>query len=236
MKLKFDAKCRVCGHDCKDKDDLAIHLNTIHGMNAHVYYDQYVADANTGKCANCGKPTNWRNLLYGYDRFCSAQCSRQFMEKNGTTTNIPCPICGAMVSGDNANRASIAFNRHLKDIHDLTPKEYYDQYLKTPEEGTCPECGKPTEFKKISVGYQKFCCNACSIKYSHRKRREQLDAIQDFKDEQQLKAEKEQAVQEAWQEEMKERLAEFDYEGERNSLTYTDWAFERTFPSEITFF
>ena len=39
---------------------------------------------------------------------------------------------------------------HLK-VHGITSKEYYDRFIKKPDEGICPVCGKETKFlgKKI---------------------------------------------------------------------------------------
>lgn len=53
------------------------------------------------------------------------------------------------------------FGCHIK-MHKLTAKEYYDKYLRQPEEGICPICGKETPFLKISKGYQKHCSVSCS--------------------------------------------------------------------------
>lgn len=55
-----------------------------------------------------------------------------------------------------------ALSKHIK-IHNITKKDYYDTYIKTPDEGFCKFCGKPTEFiNKISNGNKscyKMCCN-----------------------------------------------------------------------------
>ena len=50
--------------------------------------------------------------------------------------------------------------KHVLLSHKMTNKEYYDKYLKKPDEGICPVCGKETPFKKISQGYAAYCCFA----------------------------------------------------------------------------
>lgn len=48
--------------------------------------------------------------------------------------------------------------------HKLSSKDYYDKYLKTPGEGVCQRCGKPTKFTNLREGYRKWCCRACKDK------------------------------------------------------------------------
>ncbi len=56
----------------------------------------------------------------------------------------------------------IALGLHLKRKHSTTAKVYYDTYLKQPNDGICPMCGKPTNFQGIRLGYLKFCSSKCS--------------------------------------------------------------------------
>lgn len=51
---------------------------------------------------------------------------------------------------------------HLKKVHKLTAKEYYDKFFKKPEEGKCLCCGKPTKLRSIKDGYTIFCSSKCS--------------------------------------------------------------------------
>ena len=67
-----------------------------------------------------------------------------------------CKICGKELSGK-------GLGSHLT-THKISAKDYYDKYLKQPNEGICPVCGKETPFIKISKGYQKHCCNKCTQK------------------------------------------------------------------------
>ena len=52
---------------------------------------------------------------------------------------------------------------HVKFHHSLTPKQYYDQYLRKPDEGICPVCGQETTFDGIRDGYRKY-CRPCTFK------------------------------------------------------------------------
>jgi len=51
---------------------------------------------------------------------------------------------------------------HIKRKHIINSKEYYNKYLKKENEGICPECGKETNFYRISFGYRKFCSEKCA--------------------------------------------------------------------------
>ncbi len=48
---------------------------------------------------------------------------------------------------------------HIAQTHNT--KDYYDKYLKHPNEGYCTVCGNPTKFRKLSAGYDKTCSSAC---------------------------------------------------------------------------
>jgi hypothetical protein len=50
---------------------------------------------------------------------------------------------------------------HIKDDHKMNTKDYYDKYIKLPNEGNCAICGKPTKFLGISQGYVKTCNEGC---------------------------------------------------------------------------
>lgn len=49
---------------------------------------------------------------------------------------------------------------HIKK-HNLSNKDYYDKWLKKDGEGICQNCGKPTRFYKLWIGYQKYCSKEC---------------------------------------------------------------------------
>lgn len=64
-----------------------------------------------------------------------------------------CKICNKTFD----NLTSLA--AHIFGTHKLKSKNYYDNYLKTPEEGKCICCGKPTTYRNFH--YHKFCSNKC---------------------------------------------------------------------------
>ena len=70
-----------------------------------------------------------------------------------------CEICGRETT------TARNFAIHIVKKHkDITLKEYYDKFLKKPDEGICKTCGKPTRFLCIERGYRSFCCRNCIFK------------------------------------------------------------------------
>lgn len=56
-------------------------------------------------------------------------------------------------------------SNHLKKIHNMNSKDYYDKYLSNNElAGKCVVCGKPTKFYNITIGYYERCSRACANK------------------------------------------------------------------------
>lgn len=54
---------------------------------------------------------------------------------------------------------------HLRQSHNMNKEqfqEYYDKYMKEPNEGICKECGSPTLFMDLTKGYRQFCSPQCS--------------------------------------------------------------------------
>ena len=49
---------------------------------------------------------------------------------------------------------------HIRKTHNIESQDYYDKYMKTPNEGVCSICGKPTKYGGLSQGYFR-CCNDC---------------------------------------------------------------------------
>lgn len=65
---------------------------------------------------------------------------------------IKCEICGIEC------KTFKGIARHILKSHKIKSKDYYDKYLKQYEsDGVCPECGKETKFKSISIGYREYC-------------------------------------------------------------------------------
>lgn len=73
-----------------------------------------------------------------------------------------CKICGRVLQKK--------FPMHLENMHGLTRKQYYDQYLKQDGDGECKNCGESTEFcsKAHGLGYNTFCSRSCSFSYTHK--------------------------------------------------------------------
>ena len=76
-----------------------------------------------------------------------------------------CAICGE----------SCDVKNHIKE-HGLTTKEYYDKYIKKPDEGICKICGRQTKYKSINRGYRIYCSNKCHGK-DPESRKQQSDKL-----------------------------------------------------------
>lgn len=62
-----------------------------------------------------------------------------------------CAICGKICDIKN----------HIKE-HKIQSKDYYDKYIKLPDEGICKTCGKLTPYRGLIGGYpQLYCSNKC---------------------------------------------------------------------------
>ncbi len=69
---------------------------------------------------------------------------------------VNCKICN--VECNNVRKLSW----HIRNTHECTPKDYYDKFLKTENEGLCGKCGSPTNFENITRGYRPSCSTKCS--------------------------------------------------------------------------
>lgn len=61
-----------------------------------------------------------------------------------------CAICGKIC----------VINNHIKE-HNIQSKDYYDKYIKLPDEGICKTCGNVTKFISMYCGYRIYCSNKC---------------------------------------------------------------------------
>ena len=68
---------------------------------------------------------------------------------------LKCNICGSVWP----NFVKLA--THVSSKHNISSKEYYDKYIKKPDEGVCLTCGKPTRYKSMRIGYVKYCSGPC---------------------------------------------------------------------------
>lgn len=67
-----------------------------------------------------------------------------------------CEIC---------NREFGNLGAHIKS-HGYSMKQYYDEYLSSPNDGKCLYCNTDTNFKNLARGYDSFCSKSCSSKYT----------------------------------------------------------------------
>lgn len=68
-------ECGICRRKFKLIGNLSYHITAIHNINKQEYYDEYFQKTDDeGFCKVCGKPTKFRNLSYGYNRYCSKTC------------------------------------------------------------------------------------------------------------------------------------------------------------------
>ena len=73
-----------------------------------------------------------------------------------------CEICGKQCDSLRSLEAHLRKAHFGHDI--LKFEEYYNKYIKSPEEGICIVCGKPTHQYKFK--YDKCCSETCSAKYA----------------------------------------------------------------------
>lgn len=77
-------------------------------------------------------------------------------------------------------KAMNPLGRHLLKIHNSNLKEYYDEFIKNPDEGICLECGLPTKFDNIKNGYRRFCSAKCAASSSKTKNKRENTNIQKY--------------------------------------------------------
>ena len=75
---------------------------------------------------------------------------------------IKCHICGREFSK----------KRHLV-VHNITEKDYYDTYIKQPNEGLCAYCGNEAIFISIWQGYKNTCGYSCASHIREQNRSEE---------------------------------------------------------------
>ena len=75
--------------------------------------------------------------------------------------SLKCELCGKCFI------AKYNFTRHLKSVHDVSIKEYYDKYFKKDTDGVCLVCGTETQFRKRGWKYNKFCSTSCGVKHQN---------------------------------------------------------------------
>ena len=71
------------------------------------------------------------------------------------TNDFTCQICNESFSNIRA------FLKHIRTIHNITDKEYYDIYKLEDGEDKCIIDGNQTTFINYSKGYHKYCSRSC---------------------------------------------------------------------------
>ena len=74
MNLKDKTICKICGKNFKCLNSLRTHFQ-IHNLSSKQYYDQFFKKDNEGKCLECGKETDFKDINFGYRKFCSSKCN-----------------------------------------------------------------------------------------------------------------------------------------------------------------
>lgn len=81
IKLKFSdkenfvCKCNLCGSYFKTWQRVGYHLENSHNITSEEYYKKYYKLPDEGICKECGKPTKFHSILFGYGDFCSCKCA-----------------------------------------------------------------------------------------------------------------------------------------------------------------
>jgi hypothetical protein len=73
---------------------------------------------------------------------------------------ITCHICNQIFEMNNGR----FLQWHVLKKHNVTSKEYYDLFIKKPNEGLCLECGSSTQYITYSIGYLTYCTTQCVAK------------------------------------------------------------------------
>ena len=158
--------CKLCGKEFSTWFRFGLHLRLDHDMTTHAYYDKFFKKEDEGKCAICGKPTNFVDAVKGYRETCSPACRNTLRAQQmmGQTFKCECAECGKeFISNQDAGLIK-KLGHHLNEIHNMSLKEYYDKYKKKEGEGICPICGKETQFLGYTAGYNPTCSFECANK------------------------------------------------------------------------
>lgn len=211
--MKIQYRCQECGEPIITYNGLVEHLQKYHKIPQKGYYDKFIKKEGEGLCGNCGKPTNFMDLKTGYNKYCSRSCISSARGITGEILDMKCEICQFTITGQTRQALANKMKGHLK-THNKTIKEYYDDFLKKPGEGSCKYCGKPTTFDNMFRGYSIACCGRCA---AYAVRKSEMVKEREFRAEQkEIKLTKEEEYKNYLQE-LKDRVHEYDWDGERNT-------------------
>lgn len=111
------------------------------------------------KCLICNKELADMHSLASHSRaahhLTKEEYNNLYHKKEITDDMIQCKIC-------NEYCKPLGFPSHARRKHNLSVKEYYDKYIRQPNEGLCVTCGKETPFIGITKGYRAHCSEKCS--------------------------------------------------------------------------
>lgn len=70
-----------------------------------------------------------------------------------------CKICNENIDCNNHFFSRV----HLKKVHNISPQDYYDKYIKQTGDDIChhENCSNATKFKNLQYGYSEYCCKTC---------------------------------------------------------------------------
>jgi len=68
---------------------------------------------------------------------------------------IKCKICDLTV------KTISSLSHHVRNKHSLDSKQYFNQYIKTGQDGLCKICNKETQWINLNKGYKPTCSHTC---------------------------------------------------------------------------
>lgn len=228
LKVLPEFHCSICGVVLNTEMGLVNHVVLKHDIPAKTYYDRTKRKDGEGICPICGKETEYQDISRGYQRFCSTKCAVAWQRQHAEATDIKCEECGQVFSAESKNKAAQIFQKHIREAHNLQPKDYYDKYIRKPDEGICENCGKETNFVKMSLGYNKYCCRECSVAAMIKRREAERQKAKEYDEAKAQVIITEEMRQAEWQKECQRRLAEFE-NPDRCTFNRTDFGIQGRF-------
>ena len=160
--MKDKVICKFCDEHFPNLKGLSVHLSKTHKIIPKNYYDSHFKKEKEGRCSICNIDTLFDGLTLGYRKTCSRKCTYLLDSSEKKPRKIPkrspthtCHICGKECNGLKGLSA------HIK-IHDISSKEYYDEYfLENETNKLCVVCKNETNFMGFADGYSSHCSIEC---------------------------------------------------------------------------